>query len=603
MLDLTRRETFHGPSPLAPEPVVTAELALGKLDIEQAQQIEAGLTAIAAPWLIEPPAREPERDDERLVAFLLRWTLSALTAGQGHLHASGWRRTGPRSFRIWIAFHVPAISHFALRLAVQLANDAVAGRLAPADAATPLQTLWRHCRQHHPDSSDEIAMIAATSMGIPWLGAWALPYHWQFGWGARSVVVSSAASNLDGMLAARIVAHKRHSKAVITRLGLPTPRHALVRDESEVQAALAHVGFPCVVKPVDGQSGKGVVVGLTSAEATCAAVRHARGFTRHGILIEAMAEGSDHRLMIVDGRHAGTFRREAPVVIGDGRRSIRTLVAAANQGRALPGVLAVRRRSRIELDSVATGYLAASGLTPDSVPEPGRPVPLRGNANLSTGGSCRDLSEETHPDVKAMAEALARTLDTHMLGIDYMTTDVSRSPRDVPGAFIELNLTPALAVLSHAGWSPVRIGKLVLGDRAGRIPLDIVVVPDAALDDAAQRLDRLPSPATWGWAAHDKAVAGGLALHIAERSPWAGMLALLSHRTIERGLLLVGSGLLQRLGLPVDRAERIWLCAADLPGDWRAVLAGASRAPLWEGAWEDLPLETAAGIVTQTRGA
>jgi hypothetical protein len=175
-----------------------------------------------------------------------------------------------------------------------------------------------------------------------------------------------------------------------------------------------------------------------------------------------------------------------------------------------------------------------------------------------------------------------------MAGFDYMTTDFSRSWREVPGNFIELNTTPGLGAMTLVGWPAAEVGKLALGDRPGRIPLDILVLPDGLLADAEMRISEQPHDSRWGWASHDKAVAGGLVLQPASDHPWAGVITLLSHRTVEKALVLVSSSRLQRHGLAVDRADCIWDCTDDLPEEWRQVLDRAARAPVWRGPWNDL---------------
>jgi cyanophycin synthetase len=267
---------------------------------------------------------------------------------------------------------------------------------------------------------------------------------------------------------------------------------------------------------------------------------------------------------------------------------VRELVDEANRGRALPGVLAVSRLSRLELDDSAVRYLAGHGLTPDSVPAEGQQVQVRSNDNLSTGGVSTDVTARTHPEVRAIAEALARALGVNMAGFDYLTTDISRSWREVPGAFIELNLTPGLAVLTLAGRSPVEVGKLALGSKPGRIPVNIIVLPDAQLAEAESAILQRGPDRERGWASNNKAWLGRMPLVIAKRRPWAGAMTLLSHQVVERALLLASSGQLMRHGLPVDRADRIWLCADDLPDEWLEVLRHASAAPVWHGPWSDM---------------
>jgi len=291
--------------------------------------------------------------------------------------------------------------------------------------------------------------------------------------------------------------------------------------------------------------------------------------------------------MIMDGRLVGTIRREPPSVIGDGNRTIRELVEEQNKGRMLPGVESISRLASIALDDVVVEYLARQGLSPEVVLTAGKKVTLRGNANLVTGGSCADVSADLHPEIKTAAEALARTLDVDLAGFDYITTDISRPWWEVPGSFIELNQAPALDVLTLAGLEPVEVGKPVLGMQLGRIPIELLIAADDQVAAVEAYLTELTVAQEFGWASHDHARLGKLPLSVHGSHPWSGVLSLLSHKLLERAIIVVASRHMQISGLPVDRADHIWICDGHLPNEWLAVLGRVSRSAPWIGSWDE----------------
>ncbi|MCB2080685.1 MAG: hypothetical protein KDE55_23680, partial [Novosphingobium sp.] len=269
-----------------------------------------------------------------------------------------------------------------------------------------------------------------------------------------------------------------------------------------------------------------------------------------------------------------------PEVTGDGVRSVRELVAELNKGRTLPGAHSPRRLISVPLDDAADAHLARQGLTADAVPDAGRVVTLRSNANISSGGSVEDWTDRAHPSVIEAAEALSRALKIHCGGIDFMSTDITRSLSEGNGNFIEFNLTPALTGATLIGWSTQDVCKAALLPETGRIPLQIIVVPEDKLDMVIDRVQSGAMTRGAGWATHDKAQLGFLDLEIRPLHPWSGIETLLMHRTLESATLILSSTMIRRHGLPVDHGDKITLIDNDLPDVWLRVLQDATPEPL-----------------------
>ncbi len=603
MITLSLNYIFHGPNPYSRESVIVADLAIGEETLADARTIIDSVRAITDKWYDKNVGVRHQGEPEELVGFILRWTFSALTYVQGYLNDCGYARMGPNHFRVWIGFHQPQISYSALELAVKQCADAADGAASAKDLAGRIDTLWNACRARHPDIHIQVSMEAARAKGIPYMPAWGVSRHWQFGWGAKSEVIFISATNADGFVSSQIVGNKKYSKVLLDTLGLPTPDDVPINSEADIPAALEKIGFPCVVKPVDQGGGKGISVGLSDIEQVRTAFKHARKYTHSPILLERYVPGSDHRLMVVGQRLVGVFRKDPPSLTGDGTRTIRKIVEEMNKDRMLPGVPSTRKHASIALDDTAIHHLAGQGVTPDTVLPSGRKITLRGNSNMKAGSSSTDVTADVHRDIRFAAEAIARTLNANMTGFDYVTTDISRSWREAPGAFIELNFTPGHVIAMLAGWSPNRIGELVLGTGPdtgpGRIPLDCIVLPDDGVALAEAHFGALAMDETTGWASHDKAQVGTLPLLVRARHSWSGPMTLLSHRTVERAFLLVGSRHMQRHGFPVDRADRIWCCDEDLPAEWLHVLQSVSSSPVRQGGWnacrDEVSVEPMAG--------
>ncbi|MEZ5737386.1 MAG: hypothetical protein R3E09_16570 [Novosphingobium sp.] len=597
-----RLATFHGPNPYSGERLVLADMTVDETAASRSDAIIEEIGRLSASWYGENEAPGIEDPSEALVDFMLRWSLAALNWMQGFLELYGYRKIGTGRFRIWVAFHDPGVTNSALALAVRLANRAEQGRVDAAELENMLGRLWDACKLRHPDTSDHIVMMGARALDLPVTQAWNTMQMWQYGWGARSEVIGSAATNRDGYASGMVIARKNRTKNALRGLGLPVPPGVLVRTDKDIENAVEEIGFPCVVKPIDLAKGKGISANLKTIDEVRSAVRYAQSQTSLRVMIEAFIAGDDHRLLMAGGQLAVAVRRLPPAVIGDGKHTIRELTDALNIGRVHPDTLSLDRFPAVRLDENAVQHLKNQGLTPETVLPTGQEVTLRSIANISTGGSTDDVTAKVHPDIRQACEMIARTLQVNVAGFDYMTTDISRSWREVPGAFIELNLTPALIAFTLAGWPAAEAGKLILSEQTGRIPLNLIVIPDDSLEEAETRLANLPGGTSAGWASQGKACIGTLPLIVESGPPWSGIRTLLAHRTVERATVLATSEQIQVHGLPVDRADRIWNCDHTLRGEWREVLDRSSKSPVQVVAWSILSDELATSQGTYPAG-
>jgi cyanophycin synthetase len=293
-------------------------------------------------------------------------------------------------------------------------------------------------------------------------------------------------------------------------------------------------------------------------------------------MIEAFVEGDDHRLMVVDGRLVAAIRRDPPTVVGDGQRSVRSLIDGLNQGRGA-NLVASHYRRAVKIDDVVMARLRQQGLDLDGVPGAGLRVGLRSNSNLSTGGSCTDVTARVHPAVQRLAEAIATTLGLETCGVDYITTDISRPWRDTGGAVIEVNATPGMAVSIAAGVDEVLLGTQVLGSLPGRLPVALLVAPaslqQAWLPGLLAEAGRRPG---WAWLCGGESGVGDLPVSPAGRPFHECVAMLLRNRLTDSLLVMCTSAELQKEGVPVDRLDRVLVCQQDFPAAWMGVLGAVA---------------------------
>ncbi|MEM7353103.1 MAG: cyanophycin synthetase [Acidobacteriota bacterium] len=280
---------------------------------------------------------------------------------------------------------------------------------------------------------------AAEDRDIPWqrLNRYSLV---QFGHGRYGKRIQATVTSETRNIAVEIASDKEETHNLLGDLGLPVPGQRLVYSEREALRAADRLGFPVVVKPLDANHGRGVSINLTDNDSVRVAFEQARKHSR-GILVERFIEGLDHRLLVVDGELIAASKRVPGHVVGDGESTIEALVEEVNSDPRR-GIGHEKVLTRLEFDHQAQRLLEQKGYDRDSVPAEGEIVYLRSTANLSTGGTAVDVTDLIHPDNREMAQRAARAIGLDVAGVDFLTTDISKSYRETGGAICEVNAAP-----------------------------------------------------------------------------------------------------------------------------------------------------------------
>ncbi len=264
----------------------------------------------------------------------------------------------------------------------------------------------------------------------------------QFGYSAKLRRIQAAETDRSSAIAETIAQDKELTRILLKAVGVPVPEGRPVSDADDAWAAACDIGVPVVVKPRDGNQGRGVATNLTTREQIVAAYQAALAESKQ-VVVERFAPGHDYRVLIVGGKVVAAARREPAQVLGDGIRTIRELVDLVNldprRGEHHATVL-----SKIKLDPVALGVLGDQGYTADSVPPAGTVVLIRRNGNLSTGGTAIDVTERVHPQVAARAVEAVQVIGLDIAGVDVVATDISAPLEEQGGVIVEINAAPGL---------------------------------------------------------------------------------------------------------------------------------------------------------------
>lgn len=294
------------------------------------------------------------------------------------------------------------------------------------------------------------------------------------GYGTQRRFVQAALASTSSAIAVDIASDKHLTKALLERVGVPVPRGACVRTADEAVAAARRIGGRVATKPLDAQQGRGVCLNLESEADIRDAFAIARDYSEIVVVEECFA-GNDYRVLVVGGRLVAASERMPASVVGDGRRTIAELVEAENRDPRR-GAGHEKPLTVITADDEALHHLARQGHSLDSVPRLGERVFLRACANLSKGGTARDVTDIVHPEVRSMCERAARAVGLDICGIDLVAEDISR-PLGERAGIIEVNAAPGLRMHEHpSDGQPRRIGDAIVemlypAGATGRVPV------------------------------------------------------------------------------------------------------------------------------------
>ena len=253
----------------------------------------------------------------------------------------------------------------------------------------------------------------------------------QLGQGVHQQRIRATMTSRTAGIAVDIASDKSLTNQLLSAAGLPVPRAEVVETEDEAAAAAARLGFPVVVKPLDGNHGRGVGLNLLDEAAVRSHFAEAKRQSRGGdVVVETYITGNDYRVLVIGGRLAAVAERVPASVTGDGEHTVRQLVETANADPRR-GIGHEKVLTRIRLDEAAEALVAEQGLGLDDVPPAGTRVKLALTGNMSTGGTSIDRTMEAHPDNVEIAETAARVVGLDVAGIDFICPDIARAgPRD-----------------------------------------------------------------------------------------------------------------------------------------------------------------------------
>ena len=378
----------------------------------------------------------------------------------------------PERRRVVCGYAIEQVAEESLRTAIALLDAMAHDQAFDLDAA--VAELRDVAERHAIGTSTGAVVNAALRRDIPALRLTESANLFQLGWGSRQKRLQATITGATNAIAVGIASDKQLTKALLDGAGVPVPEGDVVTTVEAAQRIARRLGRPVAVKPLDANQGKGVTVDCVGADAVARAFEFAR---KHGrrVIVEEYLRGRDYRVLVTGGKIAAASWRRPPHVTGDGKSTIRQLVETENRNPAR-GDGHTNILTRIPLDALADETLARQGHDLDTVLADGVSADLRGNANLSTGGTAEDVTDLLPEETRDICIRAARTIGLDVAGIDIICEDIALPLRAQRGGIIEVNAAPGIRMHQYPSRGTPRdagdaIVEALFGGCNGRIPL------------------------------------------------------------------------------------------------------------------------------------
>ncbi|MCB0462907.1 MAG: cyanophycin synthetase [Flavobacteriaceae bacterium] len=398
-------------------------------------------------------------------------TLAGMDVGFGRTRGYGEHGV----YSVVFAYMEESVGRYAAEVSVKICESLIKGE--DYDMSDDIQKMRELREDDRLGPSTGSIVEEAEARGIPWirLNKYSLC---QLGYGANQKRIQATVTSETSSIGVELACDKEDTKFLLEQAEVEVPRGDIIRRERSLEEACRYVGYPLVIKPIDGNHGRGITVDIQNYEDALEAFRHAKESSKSGaIIVEKFIVGEDYRLLVINNKLVAAAKRTPAHVIGNGKSTVQELIDEVNKdprrGYGHENVL-----TQITVNELTKTIIKDAGYTLESVVPDGERLILKDTANLSTGGTAEDVTDIVHPANVSMAERISKIIDLDICGIDIMTTDITKPLSETGGAVLEVNAGPGFRMhLAPTSGLPRNVAAPVIdklfpkkGD-TGRIPI------------------------------------------------------------------------------------------------------------------------------------
>jgi cyanophycin synthetase len=360
-------------------------------------------------------------------------TLAGMDVGFGRTRTYGEHGV----YHVVFAYMEEKVGRYAAKAATRIAEALIDG--TEYDLSDDIQEMREIRDRERLGPSTGSIIEEAVSRGIPWirLNKYSLC---QLGYGANQKRIQATVTSDTSSIGVEIACDKEDTKHLLEMAEVPIPKGDIIRSHAGLEEAIDSIGYPIVVKPINGNHGRGITANITNWEDAKIAFDAAKEVSR-SVIVEKHITGEDYRLLVINYKLVAAALRTPAHVIGDGKSTIQQLIDEINKdprrGYGHEEVLTM-----IKVNEMTEVILESKGYTVDTVIAAGEFLKLKDTANLSTGGTATDVTDIVHPSNVFMAERISKIIGLDICGIDIMTSDISKPLSETDGAVLEVNAGP-----------------------------------------------------------------------------------------------------------------------------------------------------------------
>lgn len=480
-------------------------------------------------------------------------TLAGMDCGYGRTRSAG----KPGVYNVIFEFREERAGIYAAGCAVSVAQALVDGNTYDIESAIAVLREIGETDRLGPSTS--AIVDACVGQGIPYrrLDKDSLV---QLGYGCRQKRIMAAVTSTTSCIATDLAADKNLTKRILDNAGIPVPAGEVITELTELKEVIHQLGYPVVIKPLDGNHGRGVSINIGQYDEALNAFRCAKNHSER-VVVEQFVEGHDYRILLVDYKVCAVAQRIPACVTGNGTSTVSELIDEVNRdprrGEGHQNLL-----TRIEADEATLCLLKQQQLRLESVLPVGQTLYLKKTANLSTGGTAIDKTDEIHPEIRFMAERTARLVGLDICGIDLMAEDISRPLKQASARVIEVNAGPGLRMHTHPSeGKPRDVGKAIAdmlfpNGQDGRIPI-IAITGTNGKTTTTRLTAHIVRQAGFcvGYTSTDGVYIGNVQIEEGDCTGYYSSSKVLLDPTVEFAVLECARGGLLRSGLAFDQCD------------------------------------------------